>query len=184
MPPGVRSIDDGSEAPPPVWQPPQTVNAVDLSCVRLGAAGGGGGVGGVTWPRIAPLGSAGVLTFTYNLLAVKLATSLAVMVASSADQCPMLTLSLVRATSFGPMAPAAAVSSSAAVASATPVELRCTLSVLAAESSVVAATPEAVTVTAGTSWEPARSEKITVMLSGVIWPRISPAGLAAEVAIR
>src|SRR6267378_1472116 len=92
---GVRSIDDGSEVPPPVWQPPQTLNAVDLSCVRVGAAGGGV-VEALTWPRIAPLGSAGVLTFTYSLLAVKLPTSPAVMVASSADQCPMLTLSLVR----------------------------------------------------------------------------------------
>src|SRR3984893_10940322 len=133
---GVRSIDEGSELPPPVWQPPQTVNAVDLSCVRVGAACGGV-VEAVTWPRIAPLGSAGVLTFTYSLLAVKLPRSPAVTVASSADQWPMLTLSLVRATSFGPMAPAAAVSSSAAVASATPVGLRCRLSVLADESSVV-----------------------------------------------
>src|ERR1700682_367904 len=120
---GVRSIDDGSEVPPPVWQAPQTLNALDLSCVRVGAAGGGVDEA-LIWPRIAPLASAGVLTFTYSLLALKLPTSLAVMVASSADQWPMLTLSLVRATSFGPVAPAAAVSSSAAVASSTPVELR------------------------------------------------------------
>src|SRR3984893_6816465 len=120
---GVRSIDDGRDVPPPVWQPPRTLNALDLSCVRVGAAGGGVDEA-VIWPRIAPLGWAGVLTFTYSLLALKLPTSLAVMLASSADQCPMLTLSLVRATSFGPVAPEAAVSSSAAVASSTPVELR------------------------------------------------------------
>src|SRR5439155_23034999 len=175
------SIDAGSDVPPPVWQPPQTLNALDLSCVRVGAAGGVDEA--LICPRIAPLASAGVFTFTYSLLAVKLPTSLAVMAASSVDQWPRLTLSLVRATSFGPLAPAAAVSTSAPVASSTPVELTCTVSVLAAESTVVAATPEAVIVTGGTSWEPARAEKATVTLSGVIWPRISPAGLAAEVAI-
>src|SRR6266481_5789729 len=116
---GVRSIDAGSEVPPPVWQ---TLNALDLSCVRVGAAG---------WvdealicPRIAPFGSAGVFTFTYSLLALKLPRSLAAMVASSIDQWPALTLSLVRATSFAPLAPAAPLSTSAAVASSTPVELR------------------------------------------------------------
>src|SRR3984893_11131124 len=179
---GVRSIDAGSEVPPPVWQPPHTLNALDLSCVRVGAAGGGVEAA-VICPRIAPLGAAGVFTFTYSLLAVKLATSAAVTVASSVDQWPMLTLSLVRARSLGPVAPAAAVSTSAAVASSTPVELTCTVSVLAVESTVVAATPAAVATTGGASWEPARLEKTTVTLSGVIWPRISPAGLAAEVAI-
>src|SRR5882762_103876 len=179
---GVRSIDAGSAVPPPVWQLAHTLNALDLSCVRVGAAGGGVDEA-LICPRIAPLGAAGVFTFTYSLLAVKLPTSLAVMVASSVDQWPMLTLSLVRARSFGPLAPAAAVSTSAAVASSTPVELTCTVSVLAAESTVVAATPAAVPATGGASWEPARPEKTTVTLSGVIWPRISPAGLAAEAAI-
>src|SRR6266853_3972144 len=121
---GVRSIDAGSEVPPPVWQPPQTLNAVDLSCVRVGAAGGGGVDEALICPRIAPFGSAGVVTFTYSLLALKLSRSLAAMVASSIDQWPILTLSLVRATSFAPLAPVAPVSTSAAVASSTPVELR------------------------------------------------------------
>ena len=119
---GVRSIDAGSDVPPPVWQPPQTLNALDLSCVRVGAAGGGVDEA-LICPRIAPFGSAGVFTFTYSLLALKLPTSLAAMVASSLDQWPILTLSLARATSFGPLAPAAPVSTSAPVASSTPVEL-------------------------------------------------------------
>src|ERR1700716_3465670 len=96
---GVGSIDAGSEVPPPVWQPPHTLNALDLSCVRVGAAGGGVDEA-VICARIAPLGAPGVITFTYSLLAVKLLTSLAVTVASSIDQWPMLTLSLVRARSF------------------------------------------------------------------------------------
>jgi hypothetical protein len=54
----------------------------------------GGGSGAVQFfgiddasicPRIAPLGSAGVATFTYHLPAWKLLTSLAVMAASSID---------------------------------------------------------------------------------------------------
>src|SRR5437762_12943921 len=85
---GVRSIDAGSEVPPPVWQPPQTLNALDLSCVRVGAAGGGVDEA-LICPRIAPFGSAGVFTFTYSLLALKLPTSLAAMVASSLDQWPI-----------------------------------------------------------------------------------------------
>src|ERR1700731_2842287 len=160
---GVRSMDAGSEVPPPVWQPPHTLKALDLSGGRVGAAGGGVEAA-VICPRIAPVGAAGVFTFTYSLLAVKLATSAAVMVASSVDQWPMLTLSLFRARSFGPVAPAAAVSTSAAVASFTPVELTCTVSVLAAESAVVAATPEAVPATGGASWEPARLAITTVTL--------------------
>src|SRR5438309_11370507 len=114
---GVRSIDAGSDVPPPVWQPPQTLNALDLSCVRVGAAGGVDEA--LICPRIAPLASAGVFTFTYSLLAVEVPTALAVMAASSVDQGARLTLSLGRATSVGPLAPAPPVSTAAPVAAST-----------------------------------------------------------------
>src|SRR5271169_2337525 len=100
---------------------------------------------------MAPVASAGVITFTYQSLAVKLLRSATVIAASSTDQWPGSTPSLVSATSFGPVAPAAAVSTSAAVASSTPVACTCTVIVSAVESTVTAATPAAVMVTGGTS---------------------------------
>src|SRR3989442_11976393 len=103
---GVRSIDAGSEVPPPVWQPPQTLNALVFSCVRVGARGGAV-VAKSTWPRIAPCTCAGVATLTYHLLALKLSTSVAVIAASSLDQWPPLTPSWVRATSLVAVLPAA-----------------------------------------------------------------------------
>src|ERR1700730_14416943 len=92
---GVRSIDAGSEVPPPVWQPPHTLNALDLSCVRVGAAGGGVEAA-VICPRIAPLGAAGVFTFTYSLLAVKLGTAPAGAGARAVDHWAPFALFLAR----------------------------------------------------------------------------------------
>src|SRR5256885_6927018 len=102
---GVRSIDAGSDVPPPVWQPPQTLNALDLSCVRVGAAGGVDEA--LICPRIAPFGSAGVFTFTYSLLALKLPRAPAAVVAGSLDPWPPLAPSFVRGTGFPPPAPPA-----------------------------------------------------------------------------
>src|SRR5437762_13367892 len=96
---GVRSIDAGSDVPPPVWQPPQTLNALDLSCVRVGAAGGVDEA--LICPRIAPLASAGVFTFTYSLLAGELATSLAVVAAGFVGRGAGLRVSLVRGAGLG-----------------------------------------------------------------------------------
>src|SRR5260370_39275001 len=64
---GVRSIDAGSEVLPPVWQPPHTLNALDLSCVRVGAAGGVDEA--LICPRIAPLGAAGGFPLTSSVVA-------------------------------------------------------------------------------------------------------------------
>src|SRR6202050_521973 len=131
---------------------------------------------------MAPAVSAAVTTFTYHWLALKLATSAAVMLASCTDQWPESVLSWLSATSCGPVAAAAAVFTEAAVASATPVSCTCTVRVLALESTVTAAIPEALMLTGGTSWLPLSVPYTSVTLPGVIWPRISPAGFAAELA--
>src|SRR5437773_6754388 len=57
------------------------------------------------------------------------------------------------------------------------------VSVLALVSTVVAATPPAARPSAATSGVRSRREKVTTILPGTIWPRISPRGLATEVAI-
>src|SRR5437773_2583897 len=95
---GCRSMDEGSEAPPPVWHPLQTLNALVFSCVSVGA-GGGAVVAKSTWPRIAPCTCAGVATLTYHLLALKLSTSAAVIAAGSVAQWIGLTASWVSWTS-------------------------------------------------------------------------------------
>src|SRR2546423_15492675 len=99
---GVRSSEGGSEAPPPVWQPPQTLNALVFSCVSVGA-GGGAVVAKSTWPRIAPCTCAGVATFTYHLLALKLSTSVAVIAARFVEQWPAWPASWVSAASLVPV---------------------------------------------------------------------------------
>src|SRR2546429_3059474 len=102
---GVRSIDGGSAVPPPVWQPPQTLNALDLSCVRVGAAGGVDEA--LICPRIAPLASAGGFTFTYSLFAGKVPTAPPGMGASPPGPRAPVAPSLGRGASVRPLAPPA-----------------------------------------------------------------------------
>src|SRR2546430_13560439 len=90
---GVRSIDAGSDVPPPVWQPPQTLNALDLSCVRVGAAGGVDEA--LICPRIAPLASAGGFPITHPLFGGEVAAAPpGVAVGSAGPSAPRRTASV------------------------------------------------------------------------------------------
>src|SRR5205807_9011513 len=100
--------------------------------------------GGRICPRSAPPASTGVAMLTCHLPASKWPTSAALMGASSADQCPISTESLLSTASLPPVA---ALSTSAASASSTPVELTSMLSVYALLSTVVATTPPAAGLT-------------------------------------
>src|SRR5438132_8433703 len=71
-------------------------------------------------PRSAPPASTGVAMLTYHLPASKWPTSAALMGASSVDQCPISTESLLSTASLRPVA---ALPTCAASASSTPVEL-------------------------------------------------------------
>src|ERR1700724_1208659 len=155
------------------------VKIVACNCESVGA--------GMICPRSSPMGLVAVATLTYHMLFWKPITpagptqNIWIENWFGLKTVPFMVPS-VRATTSVPTDPAAPLSSWTVVTPVTPVVFTKTVTLLARASTVVAAVPVAGVATIGIACNPDSGDHVTVTPAGMIWPRISPIGNAADVA--